>query len=305
MVTQYWQVLNLDRRETLGQDSWGEMHDILQSAAPDGLIYQLIATDDRSSKPLDDISLVTGTKLNSLDNPTDPNNNPPSNLSFIDPRNDATGPGGWSTDRIIIISDYALTYPDGLLTKSEMDEIEDMYLDDSEDEEYEEGDPAPTLYSFAEEWYGVVPVKFLARGDVAGGKESEEQGRGPKEDKGREEQEQEQPILHLRNLAKKQYVRSDVITRICPERITSQVADLKPVAPGLGHALVVLTCWTSEVEIFGEEVDEVEVGKGTWAGDRIEIRVVKKGSDKEKEEWKDVSEEVASVLDVVWKSLAF
>ncbi|KAM6496566.1 hypothetical protein JOM56_007039 [Amanita muscaria] len=282
MVTQYWQVLNLDRRETLGQDPWGEMHDILQSAAPDGLIYQLIATDDRGSKPLDDISLVTGTKLNSLDNPTDPNN-PPSNLSFIDPRNDATGPGGWSTDRIVTISDYALTYPDGLLTKSEMDEIEDMYLDDSEDEEYEEGDPAPTLYSFAEEWYGAVPVKFLARADVGPSAGSEEQGRDPKEDKG---QGQEQPVLHLRNLAKKQYVRSDVITRICPERITSQAGevDLKPVAPGLGHALVVLTCWTSEVE----------------------IRVVKKGSDKkDKEEWKDVSEEVASVLDAVWKSLAF
>jgi len=326
MVTQYWQVLNLDRRETLGQDSWGEMHDILQSTAPDGLIYQLIATEDRGSKSLDDISVVAGVKRNSLDNPSNPNNipsNPPSNLPFINPPNDATAPGSWSTDRIVTISDYALSYPDGMLTLSEMDEIEDMYLDDSEDDEYEEGDPAPTLYSFAEEWYGAVPIKFLACGDVAlvgpsgGGKESEEQGRDPKEKKGQEEQgkqeqEQEQPILHLRNLTKKQYVRSDAITRICPERIISQAGEvatnLKPIAPGLGHALVVLTCWTSEVEIFGGEVGEVEVevGKGTWVGDRIEVMVVKKGADKkDKEEWKDVSEEVASVLDTVWKSLAF
>lgn len=186
-MVQYWQVLNLDKRQTLGQESWGEMKDIMMSGTPEALVDQL-----RAGKS-----------------------------------------GSWARDRIVIVSDYALTYPEGMLTPGERDEVEDMYLE-GEEGEYDDDDPAPTLYAFAEEWYKAVPVAF---GEAGAG------------------------VEYLRNATKKEYVRSDAVAKVVPADVKARGAG------GLGHAVIVLASWTSEAEYVGSEA----VGTGSWAGDRFEI----------------------------------
>lgn len=185
-MVQYWQVLNLDKRQTLGQESWGEMRDIMMSGTPEALASQL-----RAAKS-----------------------------------------GSWAGDRIVIISDYALTYPEGMLTPRERDEVEDMYLDGEGD--YDDDDPAPTLYAFAEEWYAGVPVAF---GEAGTGAE------------------------YLLNATKKEYVRSAALAEVVPAGVKAQGAG------GLGHVAVVWACWTDDAEDVGGEA----VGAGPWAGDRLEI----------------------------------
>jgi hypothetical protein len=187
-MVQYWQVLNLDKRQTLGQESWGEMKDIMMSGTPEALVDQL-----RASKN-----------------------------------------GSWARDRIVIISDYALSYPEGMLTPGERDEVEDMYLEGEGEGEYDDDDPAPTLYAFAEEWYKAVPVAF---GEAGTG------------------------VEYLRNATKKEYVRSDAVAAVVPAGVKAQGAG------GLGHAAIVWASWTSDVEHVGSEA----VGGGSWAGDRLEI----------------------------------
>ena len=185
-MVQYWQVLNLDKRQTLGQESWGEMKDIMMSGTPEALVEQL-----RAGKS-----------------------------------------GSWARDRIVIVSDYALTYPEGMLTPRERDEVEDMYLEG--EGEYDDDDPAPTLYGFAEEWYKAVPVTF---GEAGAG------------------------VEYLLNASKKEYVRSDAVAGVVPADVKARGAS------GLGHAAMVWASWTSEAEDLGGQV----VGAGSWAGDRLEI----------------------------------
>ena len=225
-MVQYWQILNLDKREALGQEPWGELRDIMLSSMPDALFFQLVRAGANDPHPVADANAK------------------------------------WAGDRIVVISDYALTYPEGMLTQTERDEVEDMYLD-SEEGDYEDEDPAPTLYGFAEEWYSAIPLGYV-RGEEGAGR-----------------------VWHLRNLTKKEYVRSDAVAAVCPEKAKERFA------PGLGHALVVCGCWTDEVEVFAKE----EMGQGSWAGCRVEIRP----AGDEPDGWKDVSEQVGRKLAAVWE----
>ncbi|KAF8334398.1 hypothetical protein F5887DRAFT_991566 [Amanita rubescens] len=214
MPIQYWKALNLDKRETLGKEPWGEFSDIMLSGTPESLVSQLL--------------------------------------------------GDWSGNRIVICSDYAFSFPDGLLTPREMDEVEDMYLEDGE-MEYDDDDPAPTLYAFAEESYKVVvvPVKI------------------PTTSKGVK--------YYLRNLDKKQYVRSDVVVKECPDGVKEKGGE-----SGLGHVVVIMACLTDEEEEIGGE----KVGNGSWAGDRLEITEAESRS--ESGGWRDVSEQVVERLKRIW-----
>ncbi|KAF8632085.1 hypothetical protein AX15_002061 [Amanita polypyramis BW_CC] len=268
-MVQYWQVINLDKREALGQEPSGELADIVLSSTPDALFFQLVH-----------ISAAARGASDRNDNTASVNANPNANAN--------ARRGSWAGDRIVVISDYALTYPEGMLTQKERDEVEDMYLD--EEDEYDDEDPAPTLYAYAEEWYPIVPAEFVREeGTLFGpkttvaGDESADRGAGA--------------VWHLRNLTKKEYVRSDAVASACPEKVRERFG--KVVAPGLGHALVVCGCWTSEVEVFGKE----EIGQGTWAGGQIEIRLA--GEVQEEvlvDGWKDVSEQVVRKLAAVWTS---
>ena len=169
----------------------------------------------------------------------------------------------WAGNRIVICSDYALSFPDGLLTPSEMDEVEDMYLEDRDLEmEYDDDDPAPTLYAFAQEWYKAVSVKI------------------PNPTSGSE------GVRYLRNLDKKQYVRSDAVAGECPGEVKEKGAE-----SGLGHVVVIMACLTDEEEEIGGE----KFGDGSWAGDRLEIT----GSSGERG-WRDVSEQVVERLRRIW-----
>jgi hypothetical protein len=216
MPIQYWKALNLDKRETLGKESWGEFGDIMLSGTPESLVSQLLSDSAQS----------------------------------------------WSGNRIVICSDYAFSFPDGLLTPREMDEVEDMYLEDRE-MEYDDDDPAPTLYAFAEERYEVVvPVKMPTT-----------TSEGVK--------------YYLRNLDKKQYVRSDAVAKECPAGVKEKGGE-----SGLGHVVVIMACLTDEEEEIGGE----KVGNGSWAGDRLEIREeISRESG-----WRDVSEQVIERLRRIW-----
>ncbi|KAK2463854.1 hypothetical protein APHAL10511_004159 [Amanita phalloides] len=198
-MVQYWQVLNLDRRELLGQEPRGEIADILLSGVPDALVSHLRVEEAQR--------------------------------------------GRWAGNRIVVVSDRAVEYPEGMLTAQEQEEVEDMYLDEKGEGEYDEDDPAPTLYAFAEEWYTAVTAE---NGPGRAGKE-----------------------WHLRNLSKKEYVRSDGVA-------------------GLGQAVVVSTCWTNE--------EEAGVRAGQWAGDRLEIREA--GAEPEAG-WADISAEVGRAMAVM------
>ena len=331
-MVQYWQVLNLDKRETLGQDAWGEMHDIVIGGAPDVLVYQLAAGGAADA-------LRKATRDSASDFiPNDANTTTTDTASAIQTVSPSVGSsvtlGSWSGDRIVIISDYALTYPQGMLSPSEMDEIEDMYLDSEDgDGEYDEDDPAPTLYAFAEEWYSAVPMQLPAvvgaraaqamPQQIVEGHEKDHQTTGQNDKQGDVKGEMKDAkgaqrdhqhgggggggvvggSYHLRNLTKKEYVRSDAIGAVFPERIAAVASAVghrqsqsKQPAPGLGHALVVLGCWTSEVERYAGR----EVGEGQWAGDKIEVRLASEASEAEKEGWKDVSEGATKLLEAVW-----
>ncbi|KAF8344569.1 hypothetical protein F5887DRAFT_970580 [Amanita rubescens] len=211
MPIQYWKALNLDKRETLGKEPWGEFSDIMLSGTPESLVSQLL--------------------------------------------------GDWSGNRIVICSDYAFSFPDGLLTPREMDEVEDMYLEDGE-MEYDDDDPAPTLYAFAEESYKVVVVPVKIPPTTSEGVK-----------------------YYLRNLDKKQYVRSDVVAKECPEEVKEKGGE-----SGLGHVVVIMACLTDEEEEIGGE----KVGNGSWAGDRLEI------TEESSVGWRDVSEQVVERLKRIW-----
>ncbi|KAF8636835.1 hypothetical protein AX17_003227 [Amanita inopinata Kibby_2008] len=234
-MVQYWQLINLDRRETLGQ--WGELSDIMSSPIPDAAFLYLAADTRR---------------------------------------------GSWAGGRIVCIGDYAITYPKGMLTHRELEEIEDMYLDEDNSEEgYEDDDPAPTLYAFAEEWYSDQPMSLADPHSLDG-----------------ESEYPERKVWHLRNLNRREYVRSDALGLMCPERASAN----SKVAPGLCHALLACVCWSTEKERFGSRKDgEVEMGQGKWAGDRIEICLANAVNDEE-EGWKDISPQVSRQLANIWKS---
>ncbi|PFH50989.1 hypothetical protein AMATHDRAFT_59854 [Amanita thiersii Skay4041] len=271
-MLQYWQLLNLDKRETLGQ--CGDFPEFLASPSTPDAILPLFASNMLSH------------------------------------------PSSWAGDRVICISDYAITYPKGLLTDKELDEIEDMYLDEDNGDEYAGDDPAPTLFSFAEEWY------FLRQSHLSGPSGSQNQFR--KGGIGKDAKK----AWYLRNLTKKEYVRSDLLGD-CPqlpwqtdsdpsqsnseERSTNSNNAIR----GLCQALLLCTSWSSELETIiaplspkggkpkaaAGEQEKIDVGQGKWAGDRLDIRCASELDKADLESWKDVSVEVGKELGIVWKTL--
>ena len=103
---QYWKVINLDKRQTLGH--WGKLGEFLFSPSPSWLV-ELLA---RPMEPLD-----TSTR----------------GVNCV---------GSWAGDRIICVGDYIDDYPKCMLTKSETKVLRETNLCDFASEHYEELHPS-------------------------------------------------------------------------------------------------------------------------------------------------------------------
>jgi len=103
---QYWKVINLDKRQTLGH--WGKLGEFLFSPSPSWLV-ELLA---RPMEPLD-----TSTR----------------GVNCV---------GSWAGDRIICVGDYIDDYPKCMLTKSEAKVLRETNLCDFASEHYEELHPS-------------------------------------------------------------------------------------------------------------------------------------------------------------------
>ena len=104
----------------------------------------------------------------------------------------------------------------------------------------------------------------------------------------------DQPWI-LRNLTTQEYVRSEAIA-IKPEYIRG------PKIRYLGFGEVVLSriCWSTNEESSTQNTHEIH--RGVWAGHRFEITTLERHEQDSlgKAEWKDVSEEVANEIDMIW-----
>ncbi|KAF2095356.1 hypothetical protein NA57DRAFT_79085 [Rhizodiscina lignyota] len=104
----------------------------------------------------------------------------------------------------------------------------------------------------------------------------------------------------LRNLTTKEYVRAEAIA-IDPSRVSGPYID------GIGFGEVVLSriCWSSEEQWFSDEYDwgryEGDIHRGVWAGHAFDITTVSRHMEEAKEEWTDVSDEVAREIAALWE----
>lgn len=104
---------------------------------------------------------------------------------------------------------------------------------------------------------------------------------------------EDQPWI-LRNLTTREHVRSEAIA-IKPEYIHGPNIDIL----GFGEVVLSRICWSTD-ESCGMTTD---ISRGIWAGHRFDITTVdkhRKGCSGQ-DNWKDVSEEVASEIEKIWR----
>jgi len=107
---------------------------------------------------------------------------------------------------------------------------------------------------------------------------------------------QDQPWI-LRNLMTKEFVRSEAIA-LKPEFIHGPNID----AVGFGEAIMLRSCWSTSSSINMDDALS-HISRGVWAGHCFDITTFAKHEDEiKKEEWRDVSEEVASEIGRIWES---
>ena len=105
----------------------------------------------------------------------------------------------------------------------------------------------------------------------------------------------DQPWI-LRNLTTQEYVRFEAIA-IKPEYIHGPNIDVL----GFGEVVWSRVCWSTETDCSMDYTDKIH--RGLWAGHRFDITTLdrhKQGSLKGTE-WKDVSEEVADEVEIIWR----
>ncbi|KAI0057633.1 hypothetical protein BV25DRAFT_1830878 [Artomyces pyxidatus] len=100
----------------------------------------------------------------------------------------------------------------------------------------------------------------------------------------------------LYNLSKHEYVRADALCDFSGYKWTD-IFDRRIVV-GFGTVLGARASWSSDGSV--SMAYEGNLHRGVWAGDRFEITTLGRAVDRE--EWKDVSEEVIQELTEIWKS---
>jgi hypothetical protein len=98
----------------------------------------------------------------------------------------------------------------------------------------------------------------------------------------------------LRNLTTQEYVRSDVIA-LKPEHIRGPNIDFL----GFGEVVLSRICWSSDPSV--SMMYDGNIHRGVWAGHCFDITTRARHEQDVKEEWKDVSEEVAREIASIWE----
>ncbi|KDQ16576.1 hypothetical protein BOTBODRAFT_129935 [Botryobasidium botryosum FD-172 SS1] len=317
---QWWQVINLDKKETLGIS--GSLHEFLWSYKPHGLVAHLMlpampsvmtsSSACRWATPVTD-TIEPATCLGSLtipaelirlifreiDNFQDTFSLAHANTRLLDIGRDRVCAllrctvAPWAGDRLICIGEEANSddLPDGMLTATEMQQLESFTTKDCA--EWCEGDvvePA-NLYFFADakyrapKDYGYSSPGFTQRLSTS---ERVQYGRLLKS---MHLSESDHPRI-LCNLSKREYVRLGAVAGLAKDTLAH------PWFPGdrwkFGAALVSRICWSS---IPISDADS-STHRGVWAGDRFEITTLDTFPHCPDGEagWKDVSEEMAQHL---------
>jgi hypothetical protein len=207
------------------------------------------------------------------------------NMSFLGP---------WAGECIICVGNYveAGDHPQGLFTEDEESELQQL-LD-------EEGWPM-TLFGYACEYatiYVTLPMTLLVQlldlkdyRPIPSASEIKETVYPEISDF----YPKDVPWI-LRNLTTREYVRSDAIA-LKPEYIHGPDIDFL----GFGEVALSRICWSSYPSVSMEYNGNIH--RGVWAGHCLDI-TTRARHDKQdpKEEWKDVSEEVAKEIASIWES---
>ncbi|KAI0825539.1 hypothetical protein BC629DRAFT_1434177 [Irpex lacteus] len=99
----------------------------------------------------------------------------------------------------------------------------------------------------------------------------------------------------LCNLSKGEYIRADAVAKL-----TNSKGDTPFIANAirLDHALLSRVCWSSDGSIA--MVNEDNLHRGSWAGDRFEVTSMDKIDPRI--DWKDVSKETVKTLQKIWRN---
>jgi hypothetical protein len=206
--------------------------------------------------------------------------------------------GPWTGESIICVGDYveAGDHPPGLFTEDERSELQQL-LD-------EEGQPM-MLLDYTHEYTEIdvsLPTTLLRQllskdycKHYYGMSDSD---RSEIIETVRPESSQFYPgdvPWILRNLTTQEYVRSDVIA-LKPEHIHGPNIEFL----GFGEVVLSRICWSSDPSV--NMAYNGNIHRGVWAGHRFDITTRARHEQDVKEEWKDVSEEVAREIASIWES---
>ena len=206
--------------------------------------------------------------------------------------------GPWAGESIICVGDYveARDHPPGLFTEDERSELQQL-LD-------EEGQPTGFL-DYTHEYTEInvkLPITLLRQlvskdcfkhyCQMSNSDKSEiMQTVDPEFSQFYAE---DVPWI-LRNLTTQEYVRSDVIA-LKPEHIHGPNIEFL----GFGEVVLSRICWSSDPSV--NMAYNGNIHRGVWAGHRFDITTRARHEQDAKEEWKDVSEEVAREIASIWES---
>jgi hypothetical protein len=280
---QYWNIVCMDKRQASGH--LGKMGELLYRDAPDWLVNLLttckfakLKLAPLPVKPTDVYLTKLVSSIEAL---------PPEILdkicSFLPTTDDVlcfgltcyqfleigrqniikrekTEIAPWAGKRIICIGDYARDYPESFLTQQERDEISEENMYHYVCDFFEK----PVIY--AQMWaYNYKRTYNYVKNSNLDANILEKLTHNIK------------PIYAknseyiLRNLSTKEYV--------CANKIP------KPAMFGLGHILIIQTCWSSDPSISMNYNDDIT--RGPWAGNRFDITTIENIDIN----WKDVSRE--------------
>lgn len=217
--------------------------------------------------------------------------------------------GRWANHKIVCVGEYveAHDYPPGLFSAEELQELSrSPHQVDSEGTEAT-GWAAPTsLHDFTRSCVSGIQEEpcmpdeifrlreYFTMREWCTSADMVNIGLRPRSD--REFFPTEEPWI-LRNLTQKQFVRAEAIA-LKPEFIHGPDINIL----GFSEVLLSRICWSSS-PAFGIE-DPTNISRGMWAGHRFDITTLARHQEEtaRKNDWVDVSDEVAQEIATIWQS---
>jgi hypothetical protein len=225
---QYWKVVNLAKCQTASWDHWGKLGECLFDGSPDMLVPLLKQAAPHATNSISPL--------------------PPEKF--------------WARDCIICLSDYHEDLPAGLLSTTELEELD-------------KGDEGRgmSLYQFTSKHYQYVGgISAFNRPQLSGG----------------------HWILH--NLSKNKYIREEAI-KVAGVKGMSDNHSSKEI--GLGQVVLSHICW-STVNSCAMGYYNKDIHRGVWAGDCFDITTINQVGIEDSRKWTDVSDKVAKEMMEIW-----